>query len=160
MSRYELYIPPARPTRDRQTGRFLKGRTPDNKGRKWNEYISPQMQERCKKGWENLDKYRHKAAHKSGKPDRKLVAVDDEGRYRTFGNSLEAAQWLGRGNRENIGRCARLNAERKICKINWRKGYRKRIGGELNDEHKYMGYKWYFYDDPNWWSKAKNDVPD
>lgn len=35
----ELYIPPERPERNLVNGRFLKGHTPHNKGKKWADYM-------------------------------------------------------------------------------------------------------------------------
>ena len=54
---WELYLPPAPPTRSRTTGRFMKGHRPANKGKKWSEYMPKRSQLRCAKGWENVRKY-------------------------------------------------------------------------------------------------------
>lgn len=41
-------------------GRFLKGHTPHNKGKKWNQYAGKRAQKRMAKGWVNLRKYKPK----------------------------------------------------------------------------------------------------
>lgn len=51
----ELSLQPSRPTRNKLTGRFLKGLTPHNKGKHWGDYLSEESQRRMQKGWKNLD---------------------------------------------------------------------------------------------------------
>ena len=152
----ELYIPPELPMINSRTGQFLKGHKPHNKGKSWDEWMSKRGRRNASKGWKNLQLYparNHSRLIEMKK--RKLVAVTDEGKFRIFSCSPEAAEWLGSGNRENIGRCARKNASRKECKRDWRPGQPK--GAELvNTDHKYMGIRWYFFDDPIWWDKVGN----
>lgn len=55
---YELYIPPKRLYYNPTNGQFLKGHPNCNKGKKWYEFMPKKAQERCKKGWANVDKFR------------------------------------------------------------------------------------------------------
>lgn len=56
----ELLIEQPRPTRNKVTGRFLKGHVPHNKGKKWSEYMGKRAQKKSAKGWANLDRHRNK----------------------------------------------------------------------------------------------------
>ena len=55
---YELYIPQTYEGRNMVNGRFLKGHTPHNKGKKWSDYLTKRQQRRCAKGWKNVEKFR------------------------------------------------------------------------------------------------------
>lgn len=138
----ELYIPPPRPTRSPATGRFLPGHVPPNKGKKWSEYLSKRKQKRCAKGWKNLDKYRPKGNPNGGRPKKQVIAVTDDGKWRCFRYLKAAADWVG-GNRENVGRCCRLNQERHI----------NRKTGRVNTDHQYLGVRFYFETDTIWMKK-------
>lgn len=46
----ELYLEPERPQRNRVNGKFLKGMTPHNKGKKWSDYIDMRKARKMKKG--------------------------------------------------------------------------------------------------------------
>ena len=46
----ELYIPIERPERNLVNGRFLKGHTPHNKGKKWADYMDMRKAKRIKNG--------------------------------------------------------------------------------------------------------------
>lgn len=61
----ELYIEPERREYNALNGRFLKGHTPHNKGKKWSEYATKRAQKKMQKGWKNLEKHRNK----NGRPD-------------------------------------------------------------------------------------------
>lgn len=51
----ELYIEPKRITRNPITGRLLKGHTPHNKGKKWEDYMDMRKAKRVKRiGMQNL----------------------------------------------------------------------------------------------------------
>lgn len=157
MTAYELYLPPVRPKRNPKNGRFLTGHTPANKGKKWDEYLSKRKQKRCAKGWANLDKYRPTSRpDTAGRCPKKTVVVTDDGKFRIFSNLKEAAEWVG-GNRENVGRCCRENMSKKVCKHNWRQGQPKGAD-RVNTDHRYLGYRWYFYDAPDWWDKVSNNL--
>lgn len=146
---WELWLPPVRAERNRRTGRFLKGRIPSNKGKTWDEYMPKSSQRRCRKGWKNLAKYRPKVRPETaGKSKRKCVVVSDEGRFRVFEFAGEAAAWLGVGRMENIARCCRQNESRHA--------YGKT--GSVNTDHRYMGYRWYYYSDKIWLLKAGERV--
>lgn len=147
MSYGELTLPPVYTGVNKKTGRFLKGHVPANKGKKWSEWLGKRAQKRCAKGWKNLDLHRNK----NGRPDtsgrcrKQVVAVLDDGRWLVFPYLGPAAEWVA-GNRENVGRCCRLNQSKKVL---------KRKGGKVNTDHKYMGIRWYFESDNVWTTKIK-----
>lgn len=58
---------------------------------------------------------------------------------------VRAHQWLGKGPRENIGRCCRCNEERHVNKKT----------GKVNTDHRYMGIRFYFDSDSEWMKKIK-----
>jgi len=151
MSYGELVMPPIYDGVNRVTGRFMKGHVPANKGKKWDEYMSKRSQRRCRKGWNNLDQYRpKKRPDTAGRCRRTLVAVMDDGSWKVFDFSREAVAWMGAHgvvcNRENIGRCARLNESK-----------RRRYGVHpQSDDHRYKGVRWYYDDNSAWMRKIKN----
>lgn len=145
---HELYLEPPRPTRNRKNGQFLKGITPHNKGKTWDEYMTKRGQRRAAKGWKNLAKYRPKTRpDTAGRCRKRVVAVLDDGRYRFFDYLSPAAEWVG-GSRENVGRCCRQNESTKILQ----KGDHK---GTINNDHRYNGVRFYFADNDVWWDKIK-----
>ena len=146
----ELSLPTARPTRNKLTGRFLKGLTPHNKGKHWDDYLSEEIQRRMQKGWKNLDEYRSENGKKHGGRNRRpIVAITDDGKFRVLKDAYLAAEWLKRHigkscNRENIGRCCRYNQSRKPLKA-------------PNTDHRYMGIRFYFESDKIWYSKIRRN---
>ena len=154
MDAFELYLPPVKPTRNRRTGQFLKGHEPHNKGKQWSDYMGKRAQRRAAKGWKNLDKYRPtERPDTAGRCRKKVVAINDEGQFRIFDYLGDAAVWVG-GSRENVGRCCRSNMSKRECKHDWRPGQNKGAS-RVNTDHKYMGIRFYFFDDPAWWDKIK-----
>lgn len=147
----ELVLPTVWTGRNKITGRFLKGHVPANKGKKWSEFMSKRAQRRSAKGWKNLDLHRRRP-DTAGRSPKQVVAVFDDGQFLVFPYIGEAAKWLGDGSRENIGRCCRENASRKVCKNDWRKGQRKGAS-RVNTDHRYMGIRWYFESDDVWTTK-------
>ena len=154
----ELSLQPTRPTRNKVTGRFLPGHVPANKGKHWADYLSEESQRQSSKGWNNLDVHRSENGKKYGGRNRKpIVAITDDGKFRVFKDAFFAAEWLKRHtgkscNRENIGRCCRNNASRKVCKHSWRPG-QKKGSSTINTDHYYMGMRWYYECDKIWYSK-------
>lgn len=152
MSYGEMTLPPVRMDRNMKTGRFLKGRVPANKGKKWDEFMPKRSQRRSAKGWKNLDLHRNK----NGRPDnagrcrKQVVAVMDDGRWRIFSYIGAAAEWIG-GRRENIGRCCRLNQARK--RLNNPYG---QPTGKVNTDHRYKSVRFYFEEDGAWTAKIRN----
>ena len=138
MSYGVLNLPPQYTGRDAQTGRFMKGSTPYNKGKKWNEFMSKRAQRRSSRGWRNLEIHRGHSEN-AGRPKKPVIALLDDGRIKYFPFSVPAAQWVG-GSRHNIVRCCRLNA----------------LHGK-NQDHRYMGVRFYFENDPAWIAKAGID---
>ena len=59
MSYGELTLPPVWTGINKQTGRFLKGHVPVNKGKPWSKWMPKRSQKRCAKGWKNLDLHRY-----------------------------------------------------------------------------------------------------
>lgn len=147
---YELYIESPKPTHNRKTGHFLKGHTPANKGKKWSEYMSKRSQKRAAKGWKNLEKYRpQNRPDNAGRCRKKCVAVLDDGRWRPFDYIGAAAEWIG-GERTNVRRCCMLNGSSTIL----RKGAHK---GTINNDHKYLGVRFYYFDDDIWTTKVNDN---
>ena len=155
MSYGELTLPPVWDGINKQTGRFLKGHVPANKGKKWSEYMGKRAQKRCAKGWKNLDLHRNKngRADTAGRCRKQVVAVMDDGSWMLFPYIGPAAEWVG-GSRENVGRCCRCNQAKKVCKHDWRPGQAKGAS-RVNTDHKYMGIRFYFESDNVWTTKIK-----
>lgn len=154
----ELSLQPTRPTRNKVTGRFLKGLTPHNKGKRWADYLSEESQRRMQKGWKNLDIYRSENGKKTGGRNRRpIVAITDDGKFRVFKDGYWATEWLKRHtgkscSRENIGRCCRENASRRVKKHSWAPGMPKGTT-TVNTDHRYMSVRWYYECDKIWYSK-------
>lgn len=71
----ELYIPPERPERNLVNGRFLKGHTPHNKGKKWADYMDMRKAKRIKRiGVKNLVR-NYRISGWNAKP---VVAIKDD----------------------------------------------------------------------------------
>ena len=144
--REELYLPPVLPDYNLKTGQFKKGHVPYNKGKKWSEYMTKRAQKRCAKGWKNLDKFRPTTRpDTSGRCRRPIIAVMDDGKWLFIPDAVRAHQWLGKGTRENIGRCCRCNEERRVNKKT----------GKVNTDHRYTGIRFYFDSDSEWMKKIK-----
>lgn len=99
----ELYIPPKRLERNPITGEYLKGLTPHNKGKKWDEWLNKENQEKV---LQNLAKYRKKGNPAIGGWNKKaVIATDDEGKILGwFCSALDASLKTGICNR-NILKC-------------------------------------------------------
>ena len=148
----ELYIPAPRPRYNRTNGQFLKGHVPANKGKRWEEYMTEEAMQRASRGWENLEKYRPTYRHDTaGRCRKQVVAVTDDGRFRVFSYLGAAAKWIG-GNRENVGRCCRENASRRVKQHSWSPGKPKGTS-TVNTDHRYLGVRWYFESDKIWITK-------
>ena len=151
----ELTFAPEYKGINKKTGQYLKGHTPANKGKRWDEYMGKRAQKRAMQGWKNLELHRNK----NGRPDtagrcrKQVIAVMDDGSWLLFPYIGHAADWVG-GNRSNIGRCCRSNQSKKVCKHNWRPGQPK--GASLvNTDHKYLGIRFYFESDNVWTTKIQ-----
>lgn len=145
MERYELYLPPERKPYNPMNGRFLKGHTPHNKGKKWNEWAGKRAQKRMAKGWKNLDKYRPTTRpDTAGRCRKMIIAVRDDGSWCCLPYIGAAGVWVG-GNRENVRRCCQFNQRRHV----------NRKTGKINTDHRYMGIRFYFESDPIWMEKIK-----
>ena len=146
MSSYELTFTDIPKTdRNLKTGRFIKGMTPHNKGKKWSEWMDGRKQKRVKKqALANLDKGRRtKGRLYGGRPKRKVIAVTDEGEFFVFAHAKKAVEWSG-GRPDNIRRCCRENETTTLTKSK-----------KVNDEHKYLGFRWYFESDDKWTNKIR-----
>ncbi len=76
---YELRVSDKPLQRNPLNGRFLKGHTPANKGKKWDEYMSRRAQRRSRKGWKNLELHRHRGG--PGRTEKPVIAVNDTGKF-------------------------------------------------------------------------------
>jgi hypothetical protein len=79
------------------------------------------------------------------------VAVTDDGKFRIFDYIGAAAQWVG-GTRENVRRCCKSNLA--LTPLHDTKG---RLTSKINTDHKYLGHRFYYYDDPIWWTKIESN---
>ena len=155
MSYGELTLAPIWTGVNKQTGRFLKGHVPANKGKKWSDYMGKRAMKRAMKGWKNVISHRPKTRpDTAGRCRKQVVAVMDDGSWLVFPYVGAAAKWLGNGNRENIGRCCRCNESKKVCKHDWRPNQPKGAS-RVNTDHRYMGIRWYFESDNVWTEKIK-----
>ena len=151
----ELYIPQTprpKPTTDPKTGRFLPGHVPFNKGKKWADFKTKKGQRNSAKGWKNCEighTKGHPAVEGAGRPKKPVVAITDDGTLHAFSFIGAAALWCG-GSRENVGRCCRDNASRKVCKHSCRPG-QKKGSTTINTDHRYMGIRFYFEADREIW---------
>ena len=142
---YELYMPQTCEGRNMVNGRFLKGHTPHNKGKKWADYLTKRQQRRCAKGWANVISHRPKSRpDTAGRCRKAVIAVMDDGTWKVFPYLGMAAECVG-GCRENIGRCCRLNENPSVNKKT----------GKLNTDHQYKGVRWYFESDSQWTQKIR-----
>lgn len=93
----ELHLSPVWKGRDFKTGRFLKGHTPANKGKKWNEFKDKRSQKRSAKGWKNLEPFRCKGGGpNSGRPKKAVIAVMDNGGVENlliYGSCCGVCRW-------------------------------------------------------------------
>lgn len=146
----ELRLGPERRETNAVNGRFLKGHTSHNKGKKWDDFMSKAAQRRAAKGWKNLEKYRYRAKENrsayAGRNKKAVIAVMDDGTWKYFPHVGIAGRWSG-GTRENVGRCCRYNESRHVNKKN----------GKVNTDHRYKGVRFYFETDSIWTTKINND---
>lgn len=136
---YELRVSDKPLQRNPLNGRFLKGHTPANKGKKWDEYMSRRAQRRSRKGWKNLELHRHRGG--PGRPDKPVIAVNDTGKWIYFPSCAEAGRLMGIKT-ESILRCCHGNETGT-----------KNHKGMVNTDHKYKGLRFYFESDEKWTTK-------
>lgn len=148
MSSWELKIAPERKNRNPVNGRFVKGCTSYNKGRKWDKWMSKRGQKKALKNLE-LSRKLYKRPPHAGRKKRKVIAVNDHGKFICFNSISEVGIWI-RGTKGNVRRCCKLNSQRKTL---------KNVKGEMTDrvntDHKYKGVRFYFEDDSIWLDKVK-----
>ena len=126
----------------RDNGRFAKGHKPFNKDKKWDDYLSPEMQKKVKEiGIKNLHPPKGGRKAPNGKP---VISIDSEGRMRRHETITHAAVFFG-NMRENIRRCVSLNHSMRPNKKT----------GKVNTNHRYMGIRFYYEDDVHLWSNAR-----
>lgn len=109
--------------RNRVTGRFLKGHTPHNKGKKWSDYLDKRKWKKIKRiGLKNL---KPSANTSAGWNARRVVAVKDEKLICVYPSMREAEHRTGI-HQKKIKRCC--------------------IGKKKDID----GYQWFFEDDHRW----------
>lgn len=118
----ELYIPIERPTRNLVNGRFLKGHTPHNKGRRWSDYIDNYKREKMLEG---LKLGRKGNPNIAGSNAKQVVAIKDEQLFAIYPSSNDAGRKTGICSRNIRSCCA---------------GKRKSAGG----------YQWFWESDNKW----------
>lgn len=108
----ELYIPIEKPNRNPVNGQFLKGHTPHNKGKKWEDYMDMRKAKRIKRI--AIGNLKHNM-NIGGWNKKAVFAKDDEGNIvGWFCSSVDAQRKTGI-NARNI---------RAVCN-----GLRKKAGG-------------------------------
>ena len=108
--------------------------------------MSKEGQERSKRGWSNLDRFRSQNAHlHGGKPKRKVIGLHDDGRLIVFPSIEEAARWR-KGHPADVRRCCLDNRSLAVNKRN----------GKVNTNHKYLGMRFYYEDDIDIWKNKIN----
>lgn len=118
----ELYIPIERPTRSLVNGRFLKGHTPHNKGKRWADYMDMRKAKRIKRiGVKNLVR-NYRISGWNAKP---VVAIKDDELVGIYPSASEAGRKAGICGRNIISCCS---------------GKRKHVGG----------YQWFWENDNTW----------
>lgn len=118
----ELYIPIERPTRNLVNGRFLKGHTPHNKGKKL-KFHSRWSKRRCLKNLEKGRSMPHKTS--AGMNRKSVVAIKNRQLFAVYPSSNDAGRKTGVCSR-NIRSCC--------------SGKRKSAGG----------YQWFLESDNTW----------
>ena len=81
----ELYIPPEKPKRNRVNGRFMKGSTPFNKGKKMVDWMDGRKIKRVLKGLQRIGR-----KDIGGQNKRKIIGIKD-GKIVCFYESSRAA---------------------------------------------------------------------
>ena len=148
---YELYLPPEppKPYRDPKTGRFVKGMTPRNKGKKWDEYLTPEAQAKARKGWANIQLHRPTSRPETaGRRRKAVVGLTATGEVLRFVSLKEAGRYM-QGCHENIRRCCKLNRDEQQLKDT--KG---NLTNRTNTDHTYKRIRWYYESDLKWLYKS------
>ena len=130
MSSYELTFSQERPKRNLVNGRFLKGCTPHNKGKTWDETMSDEGKEKAKKGWSNVGRQWVRGEN-SGRPRKAVIAIV-EGRPKYIKDIATAGKLIN-GRMGNVQRC---------CVENKKNGYER--------VHTYKGIAFFYEDDDTW----------
>ena len=125
-----LYIPPKRIYRNPTNGQFLKGITPHNKGKKWEDYMDMRKAKKVKRiAMANLKPN----MNIGGWNARKIVAIKDNKLIGVYKSSNDAER--------KTGICARNI--RSCCNYK-----RKRAGG----------FRWFFENDNEWCKLIDRDL--
>lgn len=123
----ELTLEPVRIYRNKKTGRYMKGHPSPVKGKKWDDFLTKEQQERILENLRKAPKPRHITA---GWNKRAVMMITKEGKSVYFPSAEEAKRVTGI-NAGNICSCCR--------------GERKHAGG----------CEWYWYDSNGWINKKK-----
>ena len=128
--------------RDPRTGRFVKGSTPANKGKRWSEFMSKRGQRRASKGWRNLIEHRCERPANAGRPKVPVIGIRiSDGRWWRF-PSLTVAEEKTGVRQENIRQCAlHIRSNKKS------KAVRKSAGG----------FRWFLESDDEWMRQVMKD---
>lgn len=124
----ELYIAPSRPNKNPINGRFVKGSTPHNKGRKWDDWMSKEAQARLREALKTTGRPRMDIG---GWNKKAVIMVDKDGNHAWFESSLAAEKATGVRAR-NIRHCC--NKQRGSA----------------------GGYRWFHFDSDEWTNYVNN----
>lgn len=81
-----------RPPRRKRNGCYAKGCTPYSKGKKWDEYLTPEQQAKIVEALTIANRRPHPWAHGVKKP---VIAINEDGRELWFESGAQAARCLG-----------------------------------------------------------------
>lgn len=70
--------PPLRNKKEKYPSRYKPGHVPATKGKKWDEIMSKDKQDNCKKGWKNIIEHRAPHSPNSGRKKIPVVQLDPE----------------------------------------------------------------------------------
>lgn len=81
-----LTLEPVSKTRQKDAkGRFVKGYTPHNKGKKWDEYFSEETQKKILKNLKHVGGYKNRNT-------KKVIAITESGKWMVFPSAREFAR--------------------------------------------------------------------
>lgn len=145
-----LYLPPEIKSKERdKKGRYAKGHATHNCGKTWDDFLSPEIQEKIRKNlFTSDDKRRPKK-----RPDNidrlgiPVIGVRPDGTFVYFKAATVAAAYVGQNvtSSRNITRCCALNLKRHPA---------KRVK-RINTDHSTYGLRWYYEFDEIWLEKIK-----
>lgn len=134
----ELHLNSMNPERTKK-GRFVNGRVPPNKGKRWSEYMDEAKIRRCLEASRaNLEKarevWRPETAVRKRKP---VIMVLDDGKFFRFESATSVVSWSA--------------GKMSIAAVSWT--CLKNDGRSKNTDHKSHGVRLYYEENDIWMDK-------